>query len=126
MREAPSNNGMKPTKSAMESCRGLRGITRCSADEGGPHPEPRDGDVLPFASGIVRSGKWWSMPKDKDEARAEGFKRGLAGKRDAAGLTQGWTDGQAASVARSEGWVAGKRKRSQLEVAAAAKARRKK
>jgi hypothetical protein len=66
------------------------------------------------------------MPKDKDEARAEGFKRGLAGKRDAAGLTQGWTDGQAASVARSEGWVAGKRKRSQLEVAAAAKARRKK
>jgi hypothetical protein len=52
---------------------------------------------------------------DKDDARAEGFKRGLKGKRDAAGMTQGWTDDKAASVARSEGWVAGKRKRSQLE-----------
>ena len=48
------------------------------------------------------------MPKDKDEARAEGFKRGLKGKRDAAGLTEGWTDDKTSGVARSEGWVAGK------------------
>jgi hypothetical protein len=59
------------------------------------------------------------MPKDKDEARAEGFKRGLAGKRDAAGLTQGWTDDKVSGVARSEGWVAGKRKRAQIGAEAA-------
>ena len=58
------------------------------------------------------------MAKDKDEARAEGFKRGLDGKGDAAGITQGWTDDKASGVARSEGWVAGKRKRSQLETEA--------
>ncbi len=52
------------------------------------------------------------MPKDKDDARAEGFKRGLKGKRDAAGVMQGWTDDKASGIARSEGWVAGKRKRS--------------
>jgi len=66
------------------------------------------------------------MPKDKDEARAEGFMRGLAGKRDAAGLTQGWTDDKVSGVARSEGWVAGKRKRAQTEAEAARKARLKK
>jgi hypothetical protein len=64
------------------------------------------------------------MPKDKDDARAEGYKRGLAGKRDAAGLTQGWTDDKASGVARSEGWVAGKRKRSQIEAEAAKKAKK--
>jgi hypothetical protein len=61
------------------------------------------------------------VPKNKDEARAEGFKRGLKGKRDAAGVTQGWTDDKAASVARSEGWVAGKRKRA-AQLAAETKA----
>jgi hypothetical protein len=66
------------------------------------------------------------MPKDKDDARAEGFKRGLKGKRDAAGVTQGWTDDKASGVARSEGWVAGKRKRSQLEAEAERKPRVKK
>ena len=66
------------------------------------------------------------MPKDKDKARAEGFKRGVDGKRDAAGLTQGWTDDKASGVARSEGWVAGKRKRSQLEAEAARKIKAKK
>ena len=66
------------------------------------------------------------MPKDKDEARAEGYKRGLAGKRDAAGLTQGWSDDKVSGVARSEGWVAGKRKRSQNEAEAAKKAKTKK
>ena len=66
------------------------------------------------------------MAKDKDEARAEGYKRGLAGKRDAAGLTQGWTDDKASGVARSEGWVSGKRKRSQNEAEAAKKARTRK
>jgi hypothetical protein len=55
------------------------------------------------------------MAKDKEEARAEGFKRGLKGKRDAAGVTQGWTDDKASGIARSEGWVAGKRKRSRNE-----------
>jgi hypothetical protein len=54
------------------------------------------------------------MPKNK-KARAQGFKRGLKGKRDAAGLMQGWTDDKASGIARSEGWVAGKRKRSQIE-----------
>jgi len=65
------------------------------------------------------------MAKDKDEARAEGFKRGLKGKRDAAGVTQGWTDDKASGVARSEGWVAGKRKRAQIEAAAEKKGRAK-
>ena len=55
------------------------------------------------------------MPKDTDDARAEGYKRGLAGKTDAAGMTQGWTDDKDANVARSEGWVAGKRKRARNE-----------
>lgn len=59
------------------------------------------------------------MPKDKDEARAEGFKRGLAGKSGPAGLTEGWTDDKVSGVARNEGWVAGKRKRSQVEAEAA-------
>jgi hypothetical protein len=65
------------------------------------------------------------MPKSK-KARAEGFTRGLTGKRDAAGLMQGWTDDKASGVARTEGWVAGKRKRAQLEAEAAKKARAKK
>ena len=65
------------------------------------------------------------MPKDKDKARAEGFKRGVEGKSDAAGLTQGWTDDKGSGVARSEGWVAGKRKRLQLEAEAAKKAKAK-
>ena len=56
------------------------------------------------------------MPKKKQEnARAQGFKRGLKGKRDSAGLTEGWTDDKDSSVARNEGWVSGKRKRSQLQ-----------
>jgi hypothetical protein len=63
------------------------------------------------------------MAKDKDDARAEGFKRGLKGKRDAAGMTQGWTDDKVSGVARTEGWVAGKRKRSQIDAEAAKKAR---
>jgi len=55
------------------------------------------------------------MPKKKtDDARAEGFKRGLKGKGDAAGLMQGWTDDKVSGVARTEGWVAGKRKRAQI------------
>jgi hypothetical protein len=54
------------------------------------------------------------MVKNK-KARAEGFARGLKGKRDAAGVLQGWTDDKASGVARTEGWVSGKRKRSQLE-----------
>jgi hypothetical protein len=61
------------------------------------------------------------MAKEKDDdARAEGYKRGLKGKKDAAGFTQGWTDDKDSSVARSEGWVAGKRKRATTEAKKAA------
>jgi hypothetical protein len=66
------------------------------------------------------------MAKDKDEARAEGFKRGLKGKNFAAGVTEGWTDDKESGVARTEGWVAGKRKRLQDEAEDARKARAKK
>lgn len=55
------------------------------------------------------------MAKNKDEAGAEGFKRGLEGKADAAGITQGWTDDKAAGTARNEGYVKGKRKRLRIE-----------
>jgi hypothetical protein len=57
------------------------------------------------------------MPKN-EKARDEGFKRGMKGKRDSAGLTQGWTDDKASGIARNEGWVAGKRKKAQLEAQA--------
>ena len=62
------------------------------------------------------------MPKTK-KARDEGFARGLKGKKDAAGVTQGWTDDKESGVARTEGWVAGKRKKSQNEAEAAKKAK---
>ena len=62
------------------------------------------------------------MPKNK-KARTEGFERGLKGKRDAAGFTQGWTDDKASGIARNEGWIAGKRKRAQLEAEAVKKAK---
>ena len=66
------------------------------------------------------------MPKEKDDdARAQGFKRGLKGKRDSAGVTEGWTDDKTSGIARNEGWVSGKRKRSQIEAAAAAEKARK-
>jgi len=55
------------------------------------------------------------MAKNKDDARAEGFKRGLEGKVDAAGMTEGWTDDKAAGNARNQGYVEGKRKRSRNE-----------
>ena len=55
------------------------------------------------------------MAKNKDDARAEGFKRGLEGKGNAVGITQGWTDDKAAGTARTEGYVEGKRKRSRNE-----------
>jgi hypothetical protein len=64
------------------------------------------------------------MPKSK-KARAAGFERGLKGKRDAAGLMQGWTDDKASGIARTEGWVAGKRKRAQIEAEAGRKAKAK-
>jgi hypothetical protein len=51
------------------------------------------------------------MAKNKDKAKAEGFKRGLAGKVGSAGMLQGWTDDKAAGTARGEGYAAGKRKR---------------
>lgn len=63
------------------------------------------------------------MPKNK-KARDEGFERGLKGKKDAAGMTQGWTDDQASGIARNEGWVAGKRKRARNEAETAKKAKK--
>jgi hypothetical protein len=68
---------------------------------------------------------WFSMPKTK-KAREEGFKRGLAGKTDASGVFQGWTDDKASGIARNEGWVAGKRKKAKDEAEAARIARAKK
>jgi hypothetical protein len=59
------------------------------------------------------------VAKSKDEAKAEGFKRGLAGKAGNAGMTEGWSDDKAAGNARTEGYTAGKRKRSQLAAEAA-------
>jgi len=55
------------------------------------------------------------MAKNKDDAKAEGFKRGLAGKASSAGVTQGWTDDKAAGTARNQGYAEGNRKRSRLE-----------
>jgi hypothetical protein len=52
------------------------------------------------------------MAKDKDEAKAEGFKRGLEGKTGTSGMTQGWTDDKAATDARTQGYHEGKRKRA--------------
>lgn len=55
------------------------------------------------------------MAKDKDEAQAEGFKRGLEGKEGISGMTQGWTDDRAAGEARTKGYAEGKRKRTRLK-----------
>jgi hypothetical protein len=63
------------------------------------------------------------MAKDEGDARAEGFKRGLAGSGTSAGLTQGWTDDKAAGLARNEGYVQGKRKRSQIAAGKGRKAK---
>jgi hypothetical protein len=59
------------------------------------------------------------MAKNKDDAKAEGFKRGLDGKVGNAGMTQGWTDDKVAGTARAQGYAEGKRKRSQISAAAA-------
>lgn len=61
------------------------------------------------------------MAKNKDDAKAEGFKRGLAGKVGNAGMTQGWSDDKAAGTARTQGYMEGKRKRSRLEAEKTAK-----
>jgi hypothetical protein len=63
------------------------------------------------------------MPKKEEDARAEGFKRGPKSKTSAAGVTQGWTDDKGSTLARSEGWIAGKRKRSQVEAETRKKAK---
>ena len=54
------------------------------------------------------------MAKNKDDAKAEGFKRGLQGKAGTTGMMQGWTDDKAAGEARTQGYAEGKRKRSRL------------
>jgi hypothetical protein len=64
------------------------------------------------------------MAKDKDEARAEGYERGLAGKSSAAGITQGWTDDKDSGPARAEGYAKGKRKRLQIEAEKRKRAKR--
>ena len=53
-----------------------------------------------------------AMAKNKDDAKAEGFKRGLDGKVGSAGMMEGWTDDRAAGEARTQGYAEGKRKRS--------------
>ncbi len=62
------------------------------------------------------------MAKNKDEAKAEGFERGLEGKTGTSGMTQGWTDDKAAGEARTQGYLLGKRKRSS-QLAAAKRAK---
>ncbi len=67
------------------------------------------------------------MAKAKDDkARGEGFQRGLKGKTNSAAVTQGWTDDKTSTVARNEGWVAGKRKRAELQAETDRKAKGKK
>lgn len=55
------------------------------------------------------------MAKNKDDAKAEGFKRGLDGKVGNAGITEGWSDDKAAGNARTQGYMEGKRKRSKIQ-----------
>jgi len=55
------------------------------------------------------------MAKNKDDARAEGFKRGVDGKVGNAGFTEGWTDDLASGNARTQGYMEGKRKRARNE-----------
>jgi hypothetical protein len=55
--------------------------------------------------------------KDKDEARAQGYQRGLDGKSSAAGITQGWTDDKGSGPARTEGFIEGKKKRARNQEA---------
>ena len=57
------------------------------------------------------------MAKNKEDARAEGFKRGLDGKAGTAGMMQGWTDDRSAGEARTQGYVEGQRKRARLRAA---------
>jgi hypothetical protein len=61
------------------------------------------------------------MTKKNDDARAQGYKRGLDGKNDAQGLTQGWTDDKESGAARNLGYVEGKKKRSRNEADANAR-----
>jgi len=65
------------------------------------------------------------MAKDKNVARAEGYKRGLAGKVGTSSMIEGWTDDRAAGEARTEGYTAGKRKRSQLDAEKRARGKKK-
>jgi hypothetical protein len=62
------------------------------------------------------------VAKNKDKAKAEGFARGLKGKAGPAGMTEAWTDDKAASTARTQGYMEGKRKRMQVEAEKASKA----
>ncbi len=64
------------------------------------------------------------MAKDKDEAKAEGFKRGLEGKAGTSGMLQGWTDDKASGEARTQGYTEGKRKRSRLAAEKAARGKK--
>ena len=57
------------------------------------------------------------MAQDKDEARAQGFKRGLEGKTSAAGITEGWKDDRTSGPARTEGFIEGKKKRARNQEA---------
>ena len=52
------------------------------------------------------------MAKNKEKARAEGFARGMKGKDGPSGFCEGWTDDRAATDARTQGYMEGKRKRA--------------
>lgn len=52
-----------------------------------------------------------AVAKDKTEAKAEGFQRGLDGKVGTTGPFQGWTDDKTAGEARTQGYSEGKRQR---------------
>lgn len=56
------------------------------------------------------------MAKNKDDAKAEGYERGLKGKQGTTGPFEGWTDDKAAGEARTQGYSEGKRQRQRLGV----------
>lgn len=56
------------------------------------------------------------MAKNKEDAKAEGYERGLKGKQGTTGPFEGWTDDKAAGEARTQGYSEGKRQRVRLGV----------
>jgi hypothetical protein len=55
------------------------------------------------------------MSKNKDEAKSEGYQRGIEGKGDAEGFFEGWFDDKDANTARKEGFEEGRRDRMRID-----------